>query len=420
MQASAPVDPSRLRSLRDAASRVALRALLSAHDLLGHATGRHLRDARAQDDPLCALSARLEEAELKARLAWDIVELLRARLGKIPEGRRPYYSPAQRFRILELKRLLGWTRAEAATTFLVCPNTVGNWEAQVRPGATTIGSTVKPAPPVVRMKDAVRSFIQTLKRLGFGSDDVLAMTLVRAGWKISARTVGRILREPLRPEPVPPAEPPPSQRPVKASFVHHVWMADCSEVRAFLGGTFHMAAIFDAFSRVPLLIGTFEHRPDSADMKALFLKAAARFGKPRYLITDLGPEFKGAFRHALQRAAVVQRFRRKGYVAGTARLESFWRTLKNIADLRLPLFLTLEDLERRLAPALAHYTYFRPHRGLHGATPAEAFLGLVPACKKARRAPRGRPGEGTLEVPFRVAFLDDHEKRFPVLLPAAA
>jgi hypothetical protein len=50
MQASAPVDPSRLRSLRDAASRVALQALLAAHDLLGHATGRHLRDARAQED----------------------------------------------------------------------------------------------------------------------------------------------------------------------------------------------------------------------------------------------------------------------------------------------------------------------------------------------------------------------------------
>ncbi len=90
--------------------------------------------------------------------------------------------------------------------------------------------------------------------------------------------------------------------------------------------------------------------------------------------TDLGPEFKGAFRHALRRAAVVQRFRRKGYVAGTARLESFWRTLKNIADLRLPMFLTLEDLERRLAPALTHYTYYRPHRGLHGATPVETFL----------------------------------------------
>jgi len=106
--------------------------------------------------------------------------------------------------------------------------------------------------------------------------------------------------------------------------------------------------------------------------------------------------------------------------AGTARLESFWRTLKNSAGLRLPLFLTLEDLERRLAPALVHYVCFRPHHGLKGATPAEVFLGLEPARVRAQRAPRGRPGDGSLAVPFRVEMLAPHEQRFPVLVPAAA
>jgi transposase InsO family protein len=413
-------DPARLRSLGRAASRVALDALLRAHDLLGHATGRHLREARAEADPLRHLQARLDEAELKARIAWDTVAILRARLGKIPEGRRPYYTPAQRFRILELKSLLGWTRAEAAATFLVCTNTIGNWEGQVRPGSDTIGSTVKPTPPVVRLADAVRSLVQSMKRLGFGSDDLLALTLVRAGWKISARTVGRIMRETLRPAPIAPPPPTRPQRPVKASFVHHVWMADTSEVRAFLGGTFHMAALFDAFSRVPLVVGTFDHRPTSTEMAALLAKAIAAFGQPKYLITDLGPEFQGAFRRRLRDLGLVQRFRRKDYVAGTARLESFWRTLKNAAGLRLPTFLTLEDLERRLAPALVHYTAFRPHHGLGGATPAEAFLAVEPAIRKATRAPRGRAGEGSLDVPWNIAFLDADEKRFPVLVPAAA
>ena len=271
------------------------------------------------------------------------------------------------------------------------------------------------------MSDAVRSLIQTLKRLGFGSDDLLGLTLVRAGWKISARTVGRIVREALRPEPTLPPDPPQKpQRPVKAFFVHHVWMADGSEVRAFLGGIFYMAAIFDAFSRLPLALQVFDHKPTSADMAALMQRAVKAFGKPKYLITDLGPEFQGAFKNLLGKLGVVQRFRRKGYIAGTARLEAFWRTLKNTASLRLPIFLTLEDLERRLAPALAHYVHFRPHHGLQGATPAEAFQGLEPACKKAARAPRGRAGEGTLDVPFHIRFLDDHEKRFPVLIPAAA
>lgn len=94
--------------------------------------------------------------------------------------------------------------------------------------------------------------------------------------------------------------------------------------------------------------------------------------------------------------------------------------LENTAGLRLPVFLTVEPLERRLAPALMHYTAFRPHHGLHGATPAEAFLGLEPAIRRARRAPRGRPSEGTLEVAWQVGFLDEPEERFPVLVPIAA
>ncbi|MCL4821280.1 MAG: hypothetical protein KJ067_19705 [Vicinamibacteria bacterium] len=82
-------DPARFRALGRAASRVALDALLRAHDLLGHAAGRHLREARAEADPLRHVQARRDEAELKSRIAWDTVDILRARLGKIPEGRRP-------------------------------------------------------------------------------------------------------------------------------------------------------------------------------------------------------------------------------------------------------------------------------------------------------------------------------------------
>ncbi len=193
-------------------------ALLQARSLLGLATGRHLRDARAQEDPLRNLQGRLEEAELKAQLA------------------------AQRFRIVEIKRLLRWTREEAATTFLVCQNTISNWEAAVDPDTATVGSTVKPVPPVVRLSDAVRSL--------------------------------------ARP---------------------------CAE-----------------------------------------------------------------------------------------------------------------DLERRLVPALWHNVCFRPHQGLHGATPAEVFLGLDPACQRARRAPRGQPGTGDRRVPFRIGDALAHERLFPILVPAAA
>ncbi len=184
--------------------RSALRAALSAAHLLGLATGVHLRGLRSRSDPLLDLKAQLDEAQLQGRLAWQVVEILSRRFAKIPERRRPYYSPGERYRILEIRNLLGWSR----------------------------------------------------------------------------------------------------------------------------------------------------------------------------------------------------------------------RTLKDNASLRLQRPLTMKDLERRLETTLTHYLCFRPHQGLDGATPAEAFLGLEPASKRAVPPPRGRPGEGSINAPFAVAFLDPERAAFPVLVAA--
>jgi hypothetical protein len=87
-------------------------------------------------------------------------------------------------------------------------------------------------------------------------------------------------------------------------------------------------------------------------------------------------------------------------IKASARLERFWRTLKEGAGLyRLHLPLTSEDLEQRLELTLVHYLCFRPHEGLKGAVPAEAFLRLESAHLKAVEPLRGRPGEGPTAVP---------------------
>ena len=71
------------------AERLALRAALVAARILGLATGTHLRLVRGLADPLTALQARLQDAELRARLASEAAELLAARFSKIPEGHNP-------------------------------------------------------------------------------------------------------------------------------------------------------------------------------------------------------------------------------------------------------------------------------------------------------------------------------------------
>ena len=56
------------------------------------------------------------------------------------------------------------------------------------------------------------------------------------------------------PSPTPATDP----RPVIARFVHHTWMMDVTIVRQFLGPDLYLAAVFDAFSRVPLALNVFD------------------------------------------------------------------------------------------------------------------------------------------------------------------
>jgi transposase InsO family protein len=404
----------------EATERFALRAVLTAARLLGLAAGTHLRLLRNLNDPLAGMQARLEEAHLHARLAWEIVELLSSRFRRIPERHRPHYSPSQRFRALEIKSLLGWSRELAARVFLVCSNTISNWERSADLDARAVGSTVKPVPPVRRFADTVRATADLLARSGFGGQDAIALALAAAGWKVSARSVRRIVARAPRPSPAPPGLSS-APRPVITRFVHHVWMMDVTEVRSFLGlWVFHVAGVFDAFSRVPLALQVCEAKPRGARMARLLAATARALGAPKYLITDLGGEFRARiFARTVSRLGVRQRFASAANIHATARLERFWRTLKDSASLRLHRPLTLQDLERRLDVALAHYILFRPHQGLHGATPAEALLGAEPRCAAAQSAPRGRAGEGPSDSPFSVAYLDRRSRRFPVLLKAA-
>ncbi len=417
-----PTPPAQMRlrgKVDEPTCRLALRATLTAAHLLGLAAGTHLRALRALRDPVATLQARLEEAELRAKLAWEILEILSARFARLPERKRPHFTPGQRFRLSEIKNLLGWNAVQAAATFLVCPNTILNWELAADPHARTAGSMVKPTPPVRRAADVVRATIQTMTRVGFGGQDLVARVLARAGWRVSARSVARYRKERAIPPPAPEC-PKRKTRPVIARFVHHTWMMDVTIVRRLLGTDLHVAGVFDAFSRVPLAVSVFERRPTASDMARLLQRTAKAFAAPRYVITDLGGEFTGMqFADAVARVRARQRFASADNLYATARLERFWRTLKQCAGLRLlGLPLTAEDLERRLELALAHYVLCRPHEGLEGAVPAEAFLGLEGSHKAAIEPPRGNPGEKGALVPFAITHLDE-AGRFPILKLAA-
>ena len=119
---------------------------------------------------------------------------------------------------------------------------------------------------------------------------------------------------------------------------------------------------------------------------------------------------------AVGRLGIVQRFASTENIFATARLERFWRTLKDTSGIRLQPPLTIKDLERRLEMTLSHYVLFRPHQGYtapprpkvsghgpglssRGVTSTRSAWGGASRCAFRHRLPR--PREASLPVPDR-------------------
>jgi hypothetical protein len=213
-----------------------------------------------------------------ASLFAEIAELLGGRLDKLPERRRPHYTPIQRWRILEIKRVLALSAEETARLFRVSIGTVLRWEAEAgrEPEKTTIGSLLKPTPPLRRYADVVRHLVQRMDGLGFGSAEKIAATLARAGWRLARETVRRYRHEPpVRPQPGR-ARTEKATQPLRARHPNDLWFLDVTQVKGLFGlFCFRVAAVFDGFSRMPVALRVFGSEPRAEDMARLVAVAGA-------------------------------------------------------------------------------------------------------------------------------------------------
>jgi hypothetical protein len=168
-------------------------------------------------------------------MAREAAGILGARWDKVPERHRPHYPPEQRFRILRIRSFLGLSQRETAAMFRVSVETVARWEVETtNPDEEATRPLVTPNPPVRRFADVVRAVVKTMELAGFGGNDLIARTLARAGWKLSARTVGRIRKErwPVSRVPEKASTVP---RAVRAKRPNHVWMVDLTDVKGLFG-----------------------------------------------------------------------------------------------------------------------------------------------------------------------------------------
>jgi putative transposase len=409
------------RPPRGGSSPAALPALLRATHLLGLALGSALGRLRESGMTAARMFERAEESALLLRMMREAAGILGARWDKVPERHRPHYAPEQRFRILRIRSFLGLSQRETAEMFRVSTETIARWEMETTsPDGEAPRPLVAPNPPVRRFADVVRAMVKTMELAGFGGNDLIARTLARAGWKLSARTVGRIRKE-RWPSPQLPAMGSGMRRAVRASHPNHVWMADLTDVKGLFSlVTFKITVAFDVFSRMPLLARIFSKEPSAGDMASFVSRTAKRHGRPAHFVSDRGRCFTGhIFRRALERLGVKPRFGAVGKKGSIALIERLWRTLKDTLSLRMLRPSAAEDLAATVELGLLHYAYFRPHQGLGGATPAEVYFGRAPAHLSAIPPPRGRPGEGPMDLPLRVDYLDA-ERLLPVLVRKAA
>lgn len=399
----------------------ALPALLRATHLLGLALGSALGRLRETGETAAKIFAKAEEQALLLRLLREAAVILGERWDRVPDRHRPHYGPEHRFRILRIRTFLGLSQRETAEMFRVATETIARWETEASKGdAGETRTLVAPNPPVRRFADVVRAVVKTMELAGFGGNDLIARTLARAGWKLSARTVGRIRGE-RRPRPAIPEAETAKGRAVRARHPNQVWMADLTDVKGLFGMvTFKVGVVFDAFSRMPLSSRVFENEPSSAEISQLVSQTARRHGRALHFVSDRRPCFVGrVFRRALKRLGVKPRYgaiRKKGSIA---LIEGLWRTLKDAVRLRWLRPLVAEDLREKVELGIAHYAYFRPHQALGGATPAEIYFGRTPAHLSAIPPPRGRPGEGPMDSPLRIEYLDA-DRLLPVLIRNAA
>jgi transposase InsO family protein len=315
--------------------------------------------------------------------------------------------------ILELKAARGWSQAETARRFLVKPTTVASWLQRIDESGPT--PLVQMRELVNKFPDLVRYLVRRLKALvpSMGRNRI-AQTLTRAGLRLSASTVGRMLKDrgqdPERPteaEPTAPAQTGGAERPTDARTVtakrpNHVWHIDLTTVPT--GGGFWapwfplslpqvwpfcwwVACAVDHHSRLVLGFAVFKKQPTSAAVRA-FLGRAIGKGEacPKYIVCDQGPQFASAGLKAwCKRKNIRPRYGAAHRYGSIAVIERFIRSLKDEWLRRLIIPLRLVAMRNDLSAYASWFNEHCPHQSLDGCTPREVYEDFVPL-NQARRS----------------------------------
>ncbi len=419
-------------------------ALRRANQLFGAALLLQVAELRRDGDPVERSYARTKELELQLSFAWQTIDVLLDRLGRVPPAHRPHYRKADRGRILQHKDVFHLSCREVARLYAVTRSTIHRWVVDSVAPKRPDKPLVAPAPPDRSYHALVRQQVLNMAMAGFGGSLRIAQTLALEGVRLSRSTVRRWTKDagptaedpsapttpacagPARRTPGPSeARPMPLERTVRARRPNHVLMVDVSLVKALMGFVhFRLAVVIDVFSRFPLAWRLFDAEPSAEELARVLDEAVARARRfhpdlsLRHFVTDKGACFTAAeFQETVAGHGMKARFGAVGRHGSIAFIERLWRGLKDLLELRLDRRLLREDLEPRIGLGLFYYSVLKPHQGLGGATPAEVYFQREPARLSAHPPPREID---PIPPPLFIIRHLDAARRLPVLFRKAA
>ncbi|WP_245555674.1 integrase core domain-containing protein [Gordonia soli] len=164
-----------------------------------------------------------------------------------------------------------------------------------------------------------------------------------------------------------------------------MWQSDWTEWHLADGTSVAIAGTIDDHSRYLCALAADIGDGTTTLVWQVMLAAIDECGVPSMSLTDNGFVYTGkhrGFETPLEKnlRAVGTRTinSRPDHPQTCGKIERFWQTLKRWLNTQ-PAPATLDDLNEMLDRFRSHYNHHRPHRALHGATPAETFDATEPA-----------------------------------------
>ena len=94
-----------------------------AQIILAHARGW----AADCTNPKVRMQSDLDRAEQEIVLLREEIRIKDGRMAQLPPHQRPYYPPAERMAILQLRAARNWSLEQTARTFLLAGGTIASW-----------------------------------------------------------------------------------------------------------------------------------------------------------------------------------------------------------------------------------------------------------------------------------------------------